>query len=120
MPEKLSPAEIQTKLAAIQSGEFYYKHWLGMHYTEGVKYMAELCNAFWLIDAIASHQPNPKVRSEEFQVWFLKSLGDHWLLTCEDGNGHSVVQQVITYSDFPLQEIEIWVEDGVVLMPKEH
>lgn len=120
MPNKLSPEEIELKLAAIQSGGVYYKHWLEMRYTEGVKYMAELCSAYWLIDAIASHQPNPKVRNEDFQVWTLHVHNRKARLVCEDGNGHKIAVQIIPFTDFPLPEITIWVESGVMLMPKEH
>lgn len=37
--------------------EEFYKHFLGIHYTEGVKYLAQNSQSYWLIDAIASHQP---------------------------------------------------------------
>jgi hypothetical protein len=41
-------------------------------------------------------------------------------LGCEDGNANRITAQIIPYTDFPLNEIEIWVEGGVMLMPKEH
>jgi hypothetical protein len=122
MADKLTPEQIESALAGIQSGETYFKHWLGRRYTEGVRYMAELCSAFWLINAIASHQPNPKIRKYgEFQVWTLKKyIGETWMLKCEDGNNNELTHQIIPFSDFPLSEITVWVENGVMLMPKEH
>ena len=53
--------------------EQYYKHFLGIRYTDGVKYLAENAQCYCLIDAIASHQPivNRIHRLTEFQLWFL-------------------------------------------------
>jgi hypothetical protein len=31
--------------------EQYYRHFLGLCYTEGVKYLAENAQCFWLLDA---------------------------------------------------------------------
>ena len=41
-------------------------------YTDGVKDMAEGCQAYWLIDLIISHQCKKDVNLERFQVWELK------------------------------------------------
>jgi hypothetical protein len=37
--------------------EQYFKHLFGLRYTEGVAYLAKNGECYWLIDAIASHQP---------------------------------------------------------------
>jgi hypothetical protein len=39
-----------------------------MRMTESGVFLAKTANAFWLTDLIASHQLNPRVRAEEFQV----------------------------------------------------
>jgi hypothetical protein len=103
-------------------------------YTDGVKGVAEAAGAYWLVDAILSHQMDPKVRREPFQVWTLEHhypaerhlhpIGDQWLLTCTDGDkGHGarvLVIQKIEFSDFPLDEFRMWVEGNVLLLPEEH
>ncbi|AFZ01593.1 DUF6876 family protein [Calothrix sp. PCC 6303] len=33
-----------------------YKHWLGLKYTDGIKYLADEASCYWLLDAIFSHQ----------------------------------------------------------------
>ena len=38
-------------------------------FTNGVKLMAEMCDAFWLITAVFSWQCENRVRNEAFQVW---------------------------------------------------
>ena len=57
--------------------------------TDGTKYLAETAQAFWLMDAIASHQANRKVASEPFQVWRL-------FVDLGDGKSHE-----INANDFP-------------------
>ncbi len=91
-------------------------------HTDGVKALAEHCKAFWLIDAIVSHQTDPKVRAEPFQEWTLERVpdSDKATLTCGDGNGNVVARQVIEYTDFPYATAEIWLTGGVMLIPSEY
>lgn len=89
--------------------------------TDGVKHLAEMCKAFWLLDAILSHQTDPSVKLEEFQVWQLKEIENNtYLLTCEDGNKNQITSQAIPYSDFPYKEATIWFIDNVLLLPCEY
>lgn len=105
----------------------YYRNFLGLKYTDGVKYVADKAGAYRLIDAVASHQIDPKIRRnqrlQEFQLWTLKvDLAKHsCVLTCQsDSDEPCVVKQVIEYTDFPLAEIRFYVEGGVMLLPSEH
>ena len=131
--DKPTSEEIETRLAQVQSGDTLYRHWMkGICYTEGVRFAAELCGAYWLIDAIASHQFG-KVKAEPFQVWTLHVASKDApkqknsvaaILICTDGDkGDGAVElarQNIEYTDFPIDKITIWVEDGVMLLPAEH
>lgn len=120
--DKLTPAEIASRLSQFIGTENYYRHWTGaLVYTDGVKAMAELCGAFWLIDAIASWQPSCR-RDEmlrEMQFWTLKRLGDGtWELQVERDEGDVAFSQPIEFSDFPMNEMKLWVQAGspMVLM----
>ena len=91
--------------------------------TDGALYLAENAGAFWLMDAIASHLGS--YRDEDFVVAkFSKKGNEWWKLRLEDGNDNVLAQQAIEYSDFPLDEITLYVEfDGtnhVILLPSEH
>lgn len=99
-----------------------YRHWTGrLIYTPGIHDLAELCGAFWLIDLVASHQINPAVRAEEFQVWTLTVAADRTArAVCDDGDGRVIVTQDIAFSDFPLPEISLYCTDGVLLLPSEY
>ena len=93
--------------------------------TDGVKDMAEICEAFWLISAVFSWQCESKVNNEPFQVWKLrfsdKEKGDDALLICEDGNNRELARQKISYTDFPLPEgIKLYLDGGVLMLPSEY
>ena len=147
METKLTPADIESRLAHHSgSGEFYsmgplFKDFI---HTEGIADMAELCGAHWLYEAIASHiMTNPKLREgSSILFWRLKvtpeeqtlegRLGRHALLYCfpdidDDGNDlPATVSQDIEYTDFPLDEIQIWAGRNApglgwtIYLPSEH
>ncbi|MEM7591373.1 MAG: DUF6876 family protein [Cyanobacteria bacterium P01_A01_bin.83] len=107
--------------------ENYYRHSLARNYlyTDGEQYLAEKAGAYWLIDAIVFNQmeqqfsSNPELAS--FQCWTLKVAEDNSAtLTCDDGNKNIVFTQEIAFTDFPLKEISLWLENKVLLLPSEH
>ncbi len=94
----------------------YYKNSLGLRYTDGVQAMAEVGGAYWLIDAIASYR-----RREPFQVWKLTVKDGKGALTMqEDSDQPVIVKQKIPYTDFPLDEITLFLIDGVLLLTSEY
>lgn len=122
----------ESDLRQFTGTEQWYRHPLVRFvlYTDGMKYVADQGEAYWLLDAVASHQINPKVRNnnrlQRFQLWTLKVKDHKAVLTCQEDDGEkNVVSQVIEYTDFPLSEIHFYVEpmgDGnlVILLPSEH
>ena len=73
-------------------------------YTDGIKYLMEAADAVWLMQTIFAHR-----RTEDFQVWTLKVADGKAVLTMkEDTNCPDIVTQKIPYTDFPLDEIEVW------------
>ena len=95
--------------------------------TDGAMYLAEKAKAFWLMDAIASHQINKKVASEPFQAWQLTVNEKHEaILTCSDGNKTVLARQEIPYTDFPLECISLyialdeWLGGQVVMLTSEY
>jgi hypothetical protein len=104
--------------------------------TDGVAWLTKNANCYWLTDIIASYQPSIRkyamVRPNvspllEMQVWKLtkNKTTKGAKIICTDGNSEvPVYSQRIPYTDFPLDEITIWVEAGdqcmVMLLPTEH
>ena len=90
-------------------------------YTDGVKYVIEHGEALWLVTDIIAFQHEPKVKNEPFQVWTLEVKDDgSATLTCEDGNGNAIFTNDYTQTDFPLDEITLWLTDDVILLPSEY
>ena len=125
-------AELEADLPHFYGTESYTNlsyPWLRKRFmlTDGTKYLAEKARAFWLMEAIASHQINKKVAREPFQVWELVVSADcKAVLTCTNGNKRTLVQQEIPYSDFPLERISLYVTEDeglggrVVMLTSEY
>jgi hypothetical protein len=116
--------------------EQLYRNLLGIRYTDGVKHLAQNAKCYWLIDAIASHQPKvQKIQSlREFQLWFLHVGDSHEfikpkgknkaVLTCWEDTPTpetkpAVIQQ-IEYTDFPLSESKLYLQDKILILPSEN
>lgn len=116
--------EFERGLDMFSGTEHWYKHPFGVLFTDGIKYLADEAKAYWFIDLIASWQHDEKVKKESFQVWIIRVDGHKAVVTCEDGNGHVVAKQDIPYTDFPLKEYKVYLEDDgehkVILLTGEH
>ena len=115
--------------------------------TDGAKYLADKAAAYWLIDITASYQLNKKVATEGYQSWKLyvnhgeaayeqplstcistwqqRARVNEALVTCDDGNKHILVTQEIPSTDFPLDEVHLYVTNDdyngiVVMLPSEY
>lgn len=127
MANQLTPEQLKAALDQFNGTDGYYR-WSPLFQTcvltDGTLYLAEQAGAYWLMDAIASHQIDPKVRKQPFQVWKLSRLGEAWVLVCEDGNYNEITRQRIEYSDFPLDEITLFVGQSggrtVIFLPSEN
>ena len=100
--------------------EKYYKHFGGVVYTDGIKYLAEQAGCYWLIDLVASYQP--KLKNAGFQLWQIQVAPDNSaVVTCrEDSDLPEIVKQAIPYTDFPLKTFEWYFIDGVMLLQSEY
>jgi len=119
----------ETDLNRFTGTECYYAYLAGLKLTDGVKYLAEVAGAYWLLDVIASYQiGNAKIRREPFQVWELKlspdnaTTGKHEaVVTMKTDTDHPLlVKQQIEYTDFPLDSITLYLIDGVILLTSEY
>lgn len=121
----MRPAEILAMLPHFPGTEHYYQHSLGMKYTDGVHFLAEKCQAFWLLDALAGYQGAAKknTRLREFQLWELTvdPESKRAMLTCrENAECPAEFVMVIPYIDFPLNYVKLYVEGKVILLPAEY
>ncbi|WP_193200618.1 DUF6876 family protein [Nostoc sp. MG11] len=115
--------ELIADLEQFTGSEIVYRHSLGMlRYTEGVKYLAQATQCYWLLDAIGSYQhrlgSNPRLR--EFQAWRLVVENKSGTLICEEDTDIEVLRQSIPYTDFPLPEITLYLAQKVLMLPFEY
>ena len=102
--------EIITTLPNFTGTTAYYRYspiFRNFVLTDGSKYLAEACDAFWLCDAIASHLPS--YRDEGFVVARLFVVDGKASLTFDDGNGNILASQEIEFTTFPLDKITLYV-----------
>jgi len=118
----MQAVELERSLSQFIGTQNYYKHFTGLFYTDGIKYLADKAGSYWLIDLIASWQIYPKVRSCPFQIWELKVNEDRTAVITmkEDTNEPIKAKQEIQFTDFPLKEIKLYVVDGVLMLPSEY
>ena len=110
----------KTELRQFTGTENWYRHLSGYLYTDGVLYVAQEGGAFWLLDKILfTTRANHNL--QEFGAWKLEVDEDKSaILVCEDGNYHELFREKIDWTDFPLNKIELWLENGVLILPSEH
>lgn len=118
----MNPTLKQEDLGHFTGSETLWRHVLrpNMFYTDGVKYVAQAGEAYWLLDVIVSAQMLRRVKREEFQVWGFKVDGSSGVIVADDGNGKELFIQEIPFTDFPLPEIKFYVRDHVVMLPSEY
>ena len=122
---KPSKEEILQTLPNFYGTENYHR-WSAMFpnfvLTDGAKYIAEFCGAYWLMDAIASHRA--RYAHETFLAVTLKRVRSNWVLYITDGDENTLARQFIEFSDFPLDEIKLFIvtqEDlWVIMLPSEY
>lgn len=110
-------------LRQFTGSECFYRHPLfrGFVYTEGVQYVAEHGGAYWLIEKILSLQTVAAVKAEAFQFWTLSVTEDRSaVLVCTDGNRRKVYREALSYTDFPLKAIQLYLTDRTLLLPSEY
>lgn len=100
--------------------------------TDGVKWLCDNAECYWLIDAIASHQPDALKHKalKQAQFWTFKvtgsKIGGPATLTCETGRrgAKPVITQNFASTTFPLPTIRLYCMPGinrqVILLPSEY
>ena len=92
--------------------------------TDGIVYLAENAQCFWLLDLFSSYLSSIDGDQEWFAVLKLSRKGDGALAVIEDGNNKVFARQEIELTDFPLGSITLYAcwseEHWVVMLPSEY
>jgi len=122
--ERNEVIELEQGLAQCYGSEQYHKFSVlsPLKITDGVKYLCDKAGAYWLLDIIASYQP--QCMKDEmlryYQIWKLNIKDGEGRVTCERDTGDIAITQPISYTDFPLDFIKLICTNGVILLPSEN
>jgi len=118
--------ELNKALAGFTGTAKRYRHFLvqSVEYTEGIKAMADLAGAYWLIDEVAFFQ-RKYIRNLPFQLWRLEVKDNRGLLTMrEDTNEPLKVKKPIKFTDFPEGVFEFYVckegDRNIIMLKSEY
>ena len=107
MSQVMNTHELQTNLSHFTGTENYYRVMPRLVITDGVQYLANQANSYWLVSLIYSHLMSNAIYSE-FVVARLTVIGKTADLVLDDGNDQIICEQHIEYTDFPLDEVTIY------------
>ena len=118
----LKKEEILRIIAHAHGSDKYYKFSPFDGYpviTDGVHSLAKATGCYWLLDIIGSYQSNKRL-DPKFQVWKLEVNDDDRAVVRGYNDTDLIITQKISYTDFPLKEIKLYLIDGVILLPSEY
>lgn len=116
--------EIKSNLPYFIGTNGYYKsNFHCFKWTDGVNYLAEVAECFWLLDFISANLG--RLDKNEFQSWTVKKIKSkvydvEIVGESEDFNGNKKYVKKKTTSDFPLDEIKLFYRDGVLMLTSEY
>lgn len=123
MEQAMKSGELMLHLQQFTGTNYYYPHSIvgsgKLLLTDGCQFLREKANCYWLFDILSSYQY--KLSKEPFQSWKLKKeVSGGWEIIATDGNTKQLVTQKIPYSDFPMDEVKLFLSEGVVMLPSEY
>ena len=121
----MNPYKLEADLLNFNGSESFHRHLGGMLNTEGVQYLAEHANCYWLLDLVAAHSKHDNWRAvEEFVLVKLAVKNNTGIVVFDNGNGEILGEQKIEYTDFPLAEIKLYLcwngSDYTFMLPSEY
>jgi hypothetical protein len=113
---------LRAELARFRRSEESYVHpSQALVYTAGVKFLAERCGLFWLIDVIAAWQGRA-LRDPDlaiFQLWELRPIGTRRALVCLRDSESVAFALPVGNRDSALDYVSLYVQFGVLMLPSE-
>jgi hypothetical protein len=93
--------------------------------TDGIHFLRESANCYWLIDIVESVQHLSKIKdNSSFIVWKIeKKDADSAIVSAWNDTPYEselLYRQEIVYTDFPLKDFEFYQCDTVLLLKSEY
>lgn len=117
------------ELSRCTGTENFYRHgfFRNLTYTDGVRYLAQEAQCYWLLDVIGSYIPNCIKAGDYFYCARLeKENGEDWVFTLGDEDGPLCIREEIGFSDFPLDKIKLFIAFNgdnlgwTIMLPSEY
>jgi hypothetical protein len=120
--------KIKAELQHFIGSETFYKiPLIGTRFTDGIKYLADAAECFWLVTDASVIAKSLMDKSYFITVDF-KRLSEkereesqcEALINYSDGNGHIFETHKYHVTDFPLDELRLFFIDGTLMLPSEY
>jgi hypothetical protein len=120
--------KIKAELQHFNGSETFYKiPLIGTRFTDGIKYLADNAECFWLVTD-ASVIAKSLMNKSYFVTVDFKRLSEkereesqcEALINYSDGNGHIFETHKYHVTDFPLDELRLFFIDGTLMLPSEY
>lgn len=120
--KQLTPQELEAALCGFTGSESFYRIYPNVLISEGVKFLCDQAQCYWLMDCIFSYQTIQTVAREPFQVIEMAVDMEQKtaLTTVTDGNDQMLFSQQLEFTTFPLQVIKLYYTDQTVMLPWEY
>ncbi|MGB7394405.1 MAG: DUF6876 family protein [Pricia sp.] len=128
MKTTICPYELRSNLETFIGTESFYKiPLLKTQFTDGVKYLADAAECFWLVTD-ASVVANSLMNRSHFITIDFKKLADDErerigfsaLIEYSDGNGNILDTHKYHATDFPLEKIRLFYMNGTLMLSSEY
>jgi hypothetical protein len=120
----VSKEEVEKELANFTGTENYYKAGLSnLKLTDGMQYLREALNCYWLTTIVESVQHLPDIaKNSEFILWAIKVNPDKsFVVTARYDTGTKpLYEQKGEYTDFLFEEYEFYQCGEVLLLKSEY
>ena len=100
-------ADLAVALRQFTGTERYTQYGSQIKLTDGVVFLAEQAQAFWLIDLFGSYLAGLGGK-EEFACLKIQTKSNQAQVSIEDGNDNTFARQEILYTDFPLSRLTLY------------
>jgi hypothetical protein len=94
---------------------------VNMVFTDGVKYVVESRQAYWLVMYIYARYVHVRaLRDEPFITIEMTTEDDTAEVIFTDGNNNILHAEEIGYTDYPDAGVCMWLVNGVLMLPSEY
>jgi len=128
MGTQIEVQELRNNLAAFCGTESFYKiPLLNTVITDGIQYLADKANCFWLVTdasviakSLMDRSPFVTVDFKKLSPEMQEALGYAAIIEYSDGNDTILETHKYQITDFPLAEIRLFFTNNTLMLPSEY